>query len=569
MSNRYLNWYVIFILSFFSINEVGAQSLEINVVDSLSQLPLEFVSIGKSNSKEQWLTNAEGFVRIPCQQMDTITFQYIGYKDYIFVVNIGISKTTKINLQTDIMLLSELTITSDDDFLYKLLDKLLTNIKHHKPLNGKSFMQLETDIDSEPRELVQAFYNAEVDQFKLQSTILKNGRIGVKDDYGKYFTTFSTSQALCALDIFKNSLSYPKSPFVNLRKTKRNYVISTSYGSSKHTIIHLEPKSDRNKNWTSDIWFEKENMSVEKIELNVRNSFTKPFLPIQANSKIDSLNLFIQIHLENNTPTLFNIKYDFKHIGESDTLNVSSNGYFHIFEKDSAFITPYYKDIENFDDYRKISIIPYNEMFWNCTHLPDFTESQFKKLKYFEENGVVLNFKAFDKRSVPNSIKPIDKLFEHNNLVWCEKDRWILKPKMINESDVKTNEIVRRHSLVPQIILDVNICNDSLVCKTVTILDVFKSTYNLPHESTYFRFFNIYFDLCEIERRKLQQKLEKVRSVQEVDDIYKESLKNLDKTLKEYKNEVSSGENFTAILKWNEYIEETIGIDNFGYFPLK
>jgi hypothetical protein len=246
-------------------------------------------------------------------------------------------------------------------------------------------------------------------------------------------------------------------------------------------------------------------------------------------------------------------------------LAIASKGYFHLYEKEKTFISPYYDDIEDYDDYRKISIIPYNEHFWSCTPLPVYTATQLGKLQFFEEHGTIINFKAFDKRSQNTSSLNMSRLFEHSNLIWGEKERWILKPKMLKEQKVNHNEITRRHSLVPQIILDVTTCEGKLICNTVTVLDVFKTTYNLPHETKYFRFFNIYFDLCELERRKLQKELEQINTTEEIDKKYRNSMNRLDKILKDYKNEVSSGENLTAMLKWNEYIKENLGIDNYNF----
>ena len=76
-------------------------------------------------------------------------------------------------------------------------------------------------------------------------------------------------------------------------------------------------------------------------------------------------------------------------------------------------------------------------------------------------------------------------------------------------------------------------------------------------------FFNIYFDICEIERRKMEEKLKtNIYTVEQIDYVYKETIENMDILTKRYLKEVKLGENKKLFNKWNQYVLESLNIDN-------
>ncbi len=79
----------------------------------------------------------------------------------------------------------------------------------------------------------------------------------------------------------------------------------------------------------------------------------------------------------------------------------------------------------------------------------------------------------------------------------------------------------------------------------------------------------MYFDLCEIERRKFELACRKeVLNPQRVDAIYKDSKRVLDEVLSDFLTQVDRGQNRKAMLKWNEVIKADLGIDNVVLFSL-
>jgi hypothetical protein len=79
----------------------------------------------------------------------------------------------------------------------------------------------------------------------------------------------------------------------------------------------------------------------------------------------------------------------------------------------------------------------------------------------------------------------------------------------------------------------------------------------------------MYFDLCEIERRAFDAKCRKEALDQvHIEERYKEAQQNLDAVLTDFLTQVDRGQNRKAMLKWNAFITEQIGIDNVALFAL-
>ncbi len=75
--------------------------------------------------------------------------------------------------------------------------------------------------------------------------------------------------------------------------------------------------------------------------------------------------------------------------------------------------------------------------------------------------------------------------------------------------DQKAYFIEYKYELNAQIYLDINKVKDSTQVVTATYYDSFISFYNLSINNNVHAFINIYFDLVEIERLKLQDQIEK------------------------------------------------------------
>jgi hypothetical protein len=80
-------------------------------------------------------------------------------------------------------------------------------------------------------------------------------------------------------------------------------------------------------------------------------------------------------------------------------------------------------------------------------------------------------------------------------------------------------------------------------------------------------FVNIYFDLCEIARRELEEKLKASKhNIQRTKEIYNDFLTQFELKRNEYLNAVERGANEKEMIKFNNEVYEKLGINNINLF---
>jgi len=124
-----------------------------------------------------------------------------------------------------------------------------------------------------------------------------------------------------------------------------------------------------------------------------------------------------------------------------------------------------------------------------------------------------------------------------------------------------------KYNLEVRHFVDINTYHDSTNVLTTTIFDPYESYYHLSIDSKANCFINIYFDLCEIERRKLESDIRAaLPDMDMVQDVYNQFEDRLEKQKYEYLKAVDRGINQQETIKWNAVVKEKLGIDNIALF---
>ena len=84
-----------------------------------------------------------------------------------------------------------------------------------------------------------------------------------------------------------------------------------------------------------------------------------------------------------------------------------------------------------------------------------------------------------------------------------------------------------RLKLTIQLYLDVNELEDSLLFTTRTLLDTYQSYNCLELNEALDDYVNLYFDIGELYRRKLDQEMKGVNNITEVKEIYQKVVKEM------------------------------------------
>jgi hypothetical protein len=121
-----------------------------------------------------------------------------------------------------------------------------------------------------------------------------------------------------------------------------------------------------------------------------------------------------------------------------------------------------------------------------------------------------------------------------------------------------------RQRLHAQIFLDINEDEDTIRHFSVTVLDVFKSYFESDNPRQAACFLNIYFDLCEMERRRMEQQIKRSKSsVSQIIEIHQKATRSIQDLTDQYLQKTSYGSNLNELRKWNASVKAVLGIDNF------
>lgn len=259
---------------------------------------------------------------------------------------------------------------------------------------------------------------------------------------------------------------------------------------------------------------------------------------------------------------------------------MNSKGILYFYDYDKPFILPYFDYDNDYDDYRKMSIIPYNELFWKNTSAMLLTAKQKENLGFLSHEGCLVNFREgnygrdflLTDKSDSTFYNFYSGFYEFYYTFWAPDRRITLNrklPRYTAYPPEKYNDRVLSdlYNLKVQILLDVTQVKDSLYCRSYTVFDAAKTFYHLPSQPWTNAFLNIYFDICEIERRKMEKELNIIpQSRAGIDAIYKKSCENMDSWTKKYLKEVQAGKNQEKLVEWNQYVITNLGIDNIQLF---
>ena len=120
------------------------------------------------------------------------------------------------------------------------------------------------------------------------------------------------------------------------------------------------------------------------------------------------------------------------------------------------------------------------------------------------------------------------------------------------------------YNLEGQIFMDINSINDSIHVLTKTLIDIDESFYFIKPDMYTNCFINTYFDLIELQRRKLEENIRRnPYSVMQIDSVYRVYTQNMEETLDLYLSECERGQKTEELKKWTELVKKSLGTDNF------
>lgn len=571
------------LLCFFCLSKsmFGQNQIEIegNILDKETNEPIPFANIYNKSSKKGTISNTDGYFRILINEVtDTITISSIGYKEQTIKIKAD-KKNYLIFLEENILLLNEIIVTPKDNaYLFELIQaskKSISNIER-KP---KAYYELKSFVNDSQIELVEGYYNIDVRGYKLMNIHLKAGRIALRPNSNRIFASLESSRALLMLNLFDNSDYFPMNPMeLTKPKLRKNYYLNldSKYldkANDSIYIIDYKPKDTTGLFFYGKLWINKTKGQLLKITLNCNNTLKHPFLPLFTTDKISNVSFFITQSFNTSNGqvvfkhTDFSYKIDYvSRIGKTEEQNytILTNAVLYAYDYENTFNLPFFdfKD-SNIGDYRKINAMPYNGFFWTYNDEYRMNDSMNANELFFADSSSLTNLTLFKSNNISKK-----GLFEHPYVSWS-KNR--IRFREILQDTSVTNTITgfksEQYNLAVKIFFDINSYNDSTHILTSTVFDPYESFYHLPMGNQTHCFVNIYFDLCEIARRELEEKLKASKhNIHRTKEIYNDFLTQFEVKRNEYLNAVERGTNEKEMIKFNNIVYEKLGIDNIELF---
>ncbi|MDD3860358.1 MAG: carboxypeptidase-like regulatory domain-containing protein [Bacteroidales bacterium] len=586
--------------------------LTATVKDSQTSEVLPYCNVSVIGTSKGTITNTDGAFSISVNlESDVLEFSYLGYEK-LKVQASSIVKTQLVKLIKNSYELTEIEIHADDDYLYDIFVKCRKNLQlNNSEYRAKAYYAIETkatpievyypDTNNYSRqnpfpefysnrteeqqektvELLECFYNASIIGDKVIGLKFRNGKL-FSLPAENYFISSESSKAMGYFCFFEKNEVFPSCPFqYGKNAMKKIFNLELLGFDGKNYNIKFYPLDNSKKYFSGDVWIEKESMRVLKINLTIDSAEIIPFDPILRydtikNFRMNISNSFSPQNRYLPDHTVFD--YSFDYVSRRDTMlllsgykntisKMTSNGLIYYYDYENPFVLPYFDYNLDYADYILICLLPYNNEFWETNNIVELTDRQKDKfsiggnINNIENHSNVIDGKMYLKNySTGNNDLGI---FLMTSYVFWNAEKRLLVDKLIVSDNLPNLYPDQMCNLVVQIVLDITDVGDSFVCKSWSVFDVTKTVYLYDDTPDVESYFNIYFDICEIERRKMQIKLEEKKyTLAEIDSIYNETKAEIAKISKLFYQETERGHDEKGIKKWNKYVVENLGIDN-------
>lgn len=577
----------IFILTcctLFSVTGRAQTSFSVQgiVYDSLNNERIPFVSIYKKTDKKGTLSDFSGkFLLEEVSEKDTLVFSCVGYdrKEFTFKD----FKNKVFTLLPKAQITDEITVLADNSFLYELVRRVQKE-KGEQEQVAKTYLELESYSDGRQLEFFQGYYNGTYSSYDISKIEMKYAKFALLPiEMGRAQRIFASTDISTAIYYHKLTSEnnyFPINPFeLNKRKMKKRFHLSLNKrykDEEEHTIyvITAEPREDDGNYFTTTAWIDSTTSQLRKVSFTIEDAKNHPFLPLWPDQTVENVGIEIAkvFTTINGRKTVKTVNFDY-HLDYVDQFGgripIQSRAILNAYDYKDPFFMPFFRftRVKN-NDFRRIQMLPKNDDFWECNDDFKMRNNAKKRTEFLSNERIILPRDMFETGGVYNR----KNFFESPYIKWSENRvimRGISKDSAAYYTKKELMHRFLRYDFDIQLFVDLNELCDSTQLITKTVYDPYTSFYHFFAEKENQVFLNIFFDLMEIERRKLHKELvsSNLRET-EMQEVYNE-WKQKTKALKEaYFNDVDRGTNREELKRWNEIVKSQLNIDNFEIFEL-
>lgn len=544
----------------FSINAI--------VFDSLNKEVIPFAKVYNVSEKMGTSTMSNGsFVLSNVSAGDSILFYSFGFvKKIIAAENVRYSDT--VFLSPAVHVLSNILVLADNSFLYDIIHKAKKNRTVIETV-AKSYLELSSYSDEDQLELIQGYYNAYYNGYDLTQLKTVNVRFGIRPKWQTFYSSISAAKVFLKHQLFEKNTLFPSNPFSLSYGELKNKYILTLHSKLKQNgktsyVIGFEPFNKKEDLFSGAVWIDSAECSVQKIILEKKNATSYPFAPILDNVILSNVDLKITkaFSCKNDTTRVNYIDFEYSYSYKNKfAFNIKTHVTLQSYDYTSIFVEPFFnfpKERELSHELNELYIIGYDKLFWDCMDEYKPSSNTYRNNLFYADSLTKFYYDAWPAKG-------------NIYVTWGNMKRFILRASQqvdtLSHRAAMSTIPSQNYYLCVQIYLSINNMCDTVHYTTKTIFDPFQSYFYYPITVEVNIFVNIYFDIIEIQRRKLNEKLDLCYGdVQKMKNEYDEILKETAQISNSYFNEVNRGKNGVALQHWNNYVKERLGIDNLTLF---
>jgi len=552
------------------------------VVDAVTGVPLPYATIAVHRTTRGTITNGDGYFRISMvDRHDSLRISYVGYAARIMSVA-EVMRTRVVELQNATQQLREAVIRPDDGH-YERVIRAARWLRKAPKQQAKLFFGLETYSDSTPVEMIHAYFNARFGKARLLSSELKNGRIGLMKDEGRYFVNYNTTRAFALMDVTAEESRFPVTPLkhTNVADLRLGFIVeqlSEAVGPDGVDHLRVIPRRN-NPGFTAELWLEPKTDRVRALELHCTNCPKYPFIPLFDHGHIDTVDMrFRQTWTWEvlPRPEVMELTYRVAYTGREFFDTYTTHAVMHAYDEGQAFITPLISYPELLPDHQRMCWLPTDSAWWQGVAPPLPTERHQRDMEFLTKNNVAQEQWYEDMES--------DKVyFVPRFVVWSATNRiTIADMKTLDPKDrpsrTKWSTLFESYVVVyapprkrfeAQLYLDMDTVDGKLLHRSHTVLDGYKSFIELDTLPWTPAFMNIWFDMCEVERQAMEVRLSaRGTTVQLARAIHAYHSKRLAEMTTQLMYETSNGMQLRPLRRWNDRVNQALGIDNLKLIGL-
>ena len=579
-----------FLISILASTIIDAQSLTVkgSIYDSATRQPIPYASIYNASRKTGTISNPEGYFQIEASQTeDSVFVIFIGYEKQRLILRAGVTEYS-VFLKESQQLLDEIVVRPKDNlYLYALL---MACRREEGGYQGetRAYLELKTFTNKQQMELVEGYYNAAVTGYELLGLQLKAGRVALKPYEDRLFASLESSGVISRMPLFRKNPFFPENPMtVDKKELRKKYdlYLDKKYldesGDSVY-IIAFTPVQEQEEYFGGKIWINVRDKTMMKINFQCPDARKHPFLPLFSTDSISKVQFNItrtytpfhgHVRL-NHIDFTYSVHYKSRAVEvHAKSYVVTTQALLYLYDAGHPFTLPRTGlPFMSNNDYRQINATPYNSFFWKYNTEFRINNSDNRNELFYSANpmmnsesifgsGVVFKKGMFEQPFVPwsqqrISLKPVALDTVPPPELYDRKD-----PNDIADEDVKAD----KYKLVVRPFMDINTYADSTDILTAVIFDPFESFYFLIQDKRTQCFINMYFDLCEVERRKFLEKINRYHpDPAEINWMFDLFEGQMERVTYRYLKDVDRGTNEREMTRYNDIVNRSLGIDNIG-----